>query len=213
MKEANFHKSELMRVALVALVALVSPALGDPGQGDSKVSAAPSPSQYAVINQIGEAGKQVRWLEDKLLARQRATDPFGIAIRGKFKGLLVQQHANTPAQAVKPANPLLTLEKAILQLPIGAVNVANREALIGNRSVHEGDLLVLELSGRQFVVWIESIDRRGVQFCDINLQNHALRSFRFGPTELPQNSEPNQPLQNSATKQSNVRDFLKTDGN
>ena len=97
---------------------------------------------------------------------------------------------------------VLTLEKAVQQLPIGAVNIADREALIGSRPVHEGDLLVLELSGHQFVVWIQSIDQRGVQFCDINLQQHALKPFRFGPNELPGDS---------TGRQTDVRDFLKQD--
>ena len=97
-----------------------------------------------------------------------------------------------------------TLEKAVQQLSIGGVDIAGREALIGFRSVHEGDLMVLELGGRQFAVWVQSIDQRGVQFCDINLQQHATKKFRFGPSELPDDF---------AGQQTNVRDFLKQDGN
>jgi len=196
-------------IGLLALVTLATTASGDLAQDNGKISPAPSTSPYAVINHIGEADQQVTWHEDKLLARRRTIDPFGVAIRGKFKGLPpVEQHTpatpNVPAQAAKPATTELTLEKAVLQLPVGAVNIADREALIGFRSVHEGDLLVLQLSGHRFVVWVESIDRRGVQFCDINLQHHALKPFRFGPAELPQKL---------ATGQTDVRDFLNQNGN
>jgi hypothetical protein len=41
-----------------------------------------------------------------------------------------------------------------------------------------------------------------VQFCDINLQQHALKPFRFGPNELPGDF---------ARGQVDVRDFLKQD--
>lgn len=213
MIERIFYKVGLGQIAFVALATLAISASGDPGQSNSKASPAASPSSYFIVSHIGEADQQVPLQEDKLLARSRSIDPFGIEIRGKFKGLLVEKHpANSLTEAIKLA-PELTLEKAIQQLPVGAVNVGNREALIGVRSVHEGDLLVLELSGHRFVVWVESIDRRGVQFCDITLRNHALKPFHFGPTELPQNSAPTQAVQNSGTRQSNVRDFLKTDGN
>ena len=138
-------------------------------------------------------------------------DPFGLAIGGKFKGLppIAEHPAANPVKTNEPAKvPVAvdapTLEKAVQQLPIGGVNVDGREALIGFRSVHEGDLLVLELGGRQFPVWVQSIDQRGVQFCDINLQQHAMKSFRFGPNELPDDF---------AGRQTNVRDFLKENGN
>jgi hypothetical protein len=199
-----------MRIALLALLTLATSVSGDPAPDPSRTSPAPPPSAnpYAIVNHIGEADQQVTLREDKLLAHRRTIDPFGIAIRGKFKGLPpVEQHpaaTNLTAQAVKAVTNELTLEKAIQQLPVGALNIIDREALIGVQSIREGDLLLLELSGHRFVVWVESIDRRGVQFCDINLQHHALKPFRFGPTQLPQAS---------ATGQSDVRDFLKQDGN
>jgi hypothetical protein len=201
-----FHGLEL--IALLALFLFAKSVSADPGQDSNKISPAPSSSPYAIVNHIGEADQQVTLREDKLLAHRRTIDPFGLAIRGKFKGLPpVEQHpaaTNLPVQAVKAVTNELTLEKAIQQLPVGAVNITDREALIGFQSIREGDLLVLELSGHRFVVWVESIDRRGVQFCDINLQHHALKPFRFGPTQLPQAS---------ATGRSDIRDFLKEDAN
>ena len=201
-----------LRNGLFAMLALATSTRGDSVKDNGAPSSAPSLGTYSIVNRIGEADQQTTFHEDKLLAHRRTMDPFGIAIRGKFKGLPpappVEQHkpaaTNAPAQAVKAVTPGLTLENAIQQLSLGGVNIANHEALIGFRSVHEGDLLVLELSGQQFVVWVESIDRRGVQFCDIDLQHHTLKRFHFGPTELPQSS---------ATAQTDVRDFLKQDGN
>jgi hypothetical protein len=198
---------------MVVMLASATLALGDPGQVDGKASVKPvsMPSPYIIVSHIGEADQQISLKDGKLLTHRRATDPFGLAIGGKFKGLpLVVEHpaanpvkTNEPVQVPVASNEL-TLEKAVQQLRIGGVNVAGREALIGFRSVHEGDLLVLELGGRQFAVWVQSIDQRGVQFCDINLQHHATKRFRFGPSELPDDI---------AGQQTNVSDFLKEDGN
>jgi hypothetical protein len=208
--ERVFHRLGLTLIGTFIMLASATLASGDPVQGDGKTSPVPKASPYAVVNHVGEADQQVTLKDGKLLAHRRNADPFGVAIRGKFKGLPpVTEHplaVNSPAQPnTSPvATNVLTLEKAIQQLPIGAVNVADREALIGSRPVHEGDLLVLELSGHQFVVWVQSIDQRGVQFCDINLQQHALKQFRFGPKELPDDL---------AGRRTDVRDFLKQDGN
>jgi hypothetical protein len=209
MMERVYHRLALIVIGLLTMLAPARLALGDPGQSEGKTSPVPKASPYAVVNHVGEADQQVTLKDGKLLAHRRTADPFGLAIRGKFKGLPpVAEHPSTVSSAAQPnASPVvnvLTLEKAVQQLPIGAVNVADREALIGSRSVHEGDLLVLELSGHQFVVWVQSIDQRGVQFCDINLQQHALKPFRFGPNELPDDL---------AGRRTDVRDFLKQDGN
>jgi hypothetical protein len=192
---------------LIVLLALSVPAmsgLADPAQTDVKkpVAAAGSPSPYAVINHLDDADQQVSVKDGKLLTHRHKTDPFGIAINGKFKGLpaIVDHPANNqPAVAPDAA----TFEKAVQQLTIGGVDVAGREALIGFRSVHEGDLVVLELGGRQFAAWVQSIDQRGVQFCDVYLQRRATKTFRFGPSELPDSF---------ADQQTTVGDFLKQDG-
>jgi hypothetical protein len=215
MIKSIFHKLALTLVGTFAMLAPATLALGDPAQGDGKapVTSVPATTSYMVVNHIGEADQQISLEDSKLLAHRRATDPFGVAMSGKFRGIpLVAEHptaAPSPSsQATKPMQVLTapdepTLEQAVQQLSIGAVNVADREALIGLRSVHEGDLLVLELSGRQFVVWVQSIDRRGVRFCDITLQRQTLKPFRFGPSELPGDS---------AGGQTAIRDFLRQDG-
>ena len=202
------HRPILTLISTVITFALAKLALGDPVQGDGKTSPVPAVNPYAVVNHIGEADQQDTLKDGKLLTHRRTADPFGIAIRGKFKGLPpVAEHPSAVSSSAQPTTSpvvtnVLTLEKAVQQLSIGAVNIADREALIGSRPVHEGDLLVLELSGHQFVVWVQSIDQRGVQFCDINLQQHALKPFRFGPNELPGDS---------TGRQTDVRDFLKQD--
>jgi hypothetical protein len=209
-----------MLIGLLAMLAPATLALGDPGQSDGRtpVTPVPAPSPYTVVNHVGEPEHQISLLDGTLLVHRRTADPFGVLIRGPFKGLPpVAEHPvatpippSQPKQGNQPIQPVQvpvgtnepTLEKAVQQLSIGGVNIAGREALIGSRSVHEGDLLVLELSGHQFVVWVQSIDRRGVQFCDVNLQRQTLRPFRFGPNELPGDS---------AGRQADVRDFLKQD--
>src|SRR5258707_694771 len=208
--ERVLHRLWLGLIGTFTMLALATSASGDPVQGDGKTSPVPVANPYAVVNHVGEADQQVTLKDGQLLAHRRTADPFGVAIRGKFKGLPpVAEHPSAVNSSAQPnASPVavnvLTLEKAVQQLPIGAVNIADREALIGSRPVHEGDLLVLELTGHQFVVWVQSIDQRGLQFCDINLQQHALKPFRFGPNELPDDL---------AGRRTDVRDFLKQDGN
>ena len=65
---------------------------------------------------------------------------------------------------------------------------AAHEILIGSRSIREGDLMVLESGGRQFVVWVQTVGVRGVLFCDIDMQKHILKPFGSGPKELPGDS-------------------------
>jgi hypothetical protein len=206
--KANFHRLALTSIIALGLAWAPGSVSADPAQDASNQGkAAPAPERYGVVNHIGDAEQQVSLDDGKLLAHRRATDSFGIAIRGKFKGLPpVAEHPATPSQPNQPVQaPAVasgpTLEQAIEQLPIGGVNIGSREVLIGPRVVHEGDLLVLELSGQQFVVWVQSVDRRGVQFCDVNLQRHTLKPFRFGPDELSP----------SAGAQLNVRNFLNQD--
>jgi hypothetical protein len=197
-------------MSILAMLWPAVAALGETGPNDSKkaITAGGGQSSYTIINQIGEADEQISLEDGKLLAHRRGFDPFGVASDGKFKNLpRIAEHPAAPSQPNQPVQaPVVptgpTLEQAIEQLPIGGVNIASREVLIGPRSVHEGDLLILELSGQQFVVWIQSIDRRGVQFCDVTLQRHKLKPFRFRPDELPGNL---------AAAQLDVRSFLKED--
>jgi hypothetical protein len=213
MSGTTIQRVVLSTGGMFVVLASATLAFGDPGQVDSKVSVKPvsTLSPYLIVNHIDEADQQISVRDGKLLTHRRSTDPFGLEMGGKFKGLpaVVEHPAANPVKTNEPVQvPVvsneLTLEKAVQQLPIGGVNVDGHEALIGFRSVHEGDLLVLELGGRQFAVWVQSIDQRGVQFCDINLQQHATKRFRFGPSELPDDF---------AGQQTNVSDFLKQDGN
>jgi len=201
----NLHRFALTSITVLGMAWAPGSVSADPAQdAGAQGKAVPVPERYGVVNHIGDEQQQVSLDDGRLLARRRTTDSFGVAIRGKFKGLPpVAEHPAAPRQPNQPVQaPVVasgpTLEQAIEQLPIGGVNIGSREVLIGPRSVHEGDLLVLELSGQQFVVWVQSVDRRGVQFCDVTLQQHTLKPFRFGPDELPA----------SAGAQLSVRNFL-----
>jgi len=189
-----------------SFLGIVTRTLGGPAQDQLRTVAAPTPTPYSVVNRIGETLEQIAPGENKLLVHSRVTDPFGIPIRDKFKGLppaaTPSPTASSPVIKNSAQLDVLTLEKTIQRLRIGGIDISEREALIGPRSVHEGDLLVLELSGHRFPVWVETIDRRGVQFCDINLQKHLLKPFRFGPTGLPGEA---------AKSEEDIRDFLKQD--
>jgi hypothetical protein len=197
---------------LFAMLLLPIVTLADSAQDSSPSDVNPRQTPYSIVNHIGEPEQQISFGDGKLLTHRRTTDPFGMVIRGPFKGLPpVAEHPVSPvSQPDHPTQPVQTpvanngptFAEAVQQLPVGGVNLSTRELLIGSQRVREGDLLVLELSGRQFVVWVQSVDRRGVQFCDVNLQQHTLKLFRFGPTDLPERF---------AGRQLDVRDFLKQD--
>jgi hypothetical protein len=207
--KVNLHRLALTSIAVLGMVWAPGSVSAEPAQdAGAQGKAAPVPERYGVVNHIGDVQQQVSLDDSKLLTHRRTTDSFGVAIRGKFKGFpAVAEHPAAPSQPNQPVQaPVVasgpTFEQAIEQLPIGGVNIGSREVLIGPRSVREGDLLVLELSGQQFVVWIQSVDRRGVQFCDVTLQRHKLKPFRFGPDELPGDF---------AGAQLDVRNFLNQD--
>ena len=158
----------------------ISPAFAGPApapaSGASRVPAAPSP--FLNVGRLGEWAAQAALREGHLLSHLRGIDPFGITIRGPYKGLPVAEH---PAEKPNPLNlaaaaaKYLHSKKPYKLYRSGGVNARGREILVGSRSIHEGDLLVLESGGSHFVVWVQSVEERGVLFCDIDLQKHILR--------------------------------------
>jgi hypothetical protein len=185
---------------LALFAALLSPlsAFADPMTDDPAPNVGKSVGAFVTVNRLGESDREAALRDGKLLSHHRTADPFGIAVRGPFKGLppVVEQPPAAPAQlAATPAPPPLsqvaaavnvpTLEKAIQELVIGAVNLGSHQILIGSRSINEGDLLVLQSGGVQFVVWVQSVGVSGVLFCDTDLQKHILKPLGFGPKELP----------------------------
>ena len=191
-----------------AVLISLPPALADPAPGTSNVSpsGASARSAFPTVDHLGEWDQLAALRDGQLLSHPRTKDPFGIAIRGPFKGLPppLEHPAATPTQPdaasqVAEAFNQPTLEKAVQELSIGGVNLGGREILIGSRSIREGDLLVLESGGRRFVVWVQKVDVLGVLFCDVDLQKHILKPIGSGPTGLPEDS---------AAKISNIRNFL-----
>jgi hypothetical protein len=189
------------------LLILLLPAFADPAAGGANVSAsgASGPSVFMTVSRLGESEQQAAARDGQLTSHRRATDPFGITIRGAFTGLppVAERPSPTPAQPsavnqkvaaavnvpkLEQAVHVPTLEQAVQELAIGAVNVDSHEILIGSRSIREGDLLVLESEGRQFVVWLQTVGVRGVLFCDTDLQKHIWKQLGSGPKELPEDS-------------------------
>jgi len=189
------------------LLLLLLPAFADPAAGGANVlaSGASAPSVFAAVSRLGESEQQAAARDGQLMSHRRATDPFGITIRGSFTGPppVAERPSPTPAQPsavnqkvaaavnvpkLEQAVHVPTLEQAVQELAIGAVNVGSHEILIGSRSIREGDLLVLESEGRQFVVWLQTVGVRGVLFCDTDLQKHILKPLGSGPKELREDS-------------------------
>jgi len=185
--------SALVRGISMLLMFLL-PAFADPVPGVSNGSAADNSAAgvFVTVNHLGESDQQAALREGQLLSHRRTTDPFGNSIRGPYKALppVVEHPTAAPGQpaAASPVVKESTIEKAVQDLEIGAVNVGAHEILIGSRSIREGDLLVLESDGRQFVVWVENVGVRGVLFCDIDMKKHLLKPFGSGPIELPGDS-------------------------
>jgi hypothetical protein len=177
------------------LLCSLLPAWADPAPGVSSVSTTgtPAPAVFVTVSHLGESEQQAALRQGQLLAHRRATDPFGNTIRGPYKALpqVAQIAVPTPGQeTTAPVVDVPTLERAVQELTIGAVDVSAHELLIGSRSVREGDLLVLESGGRQFVAWVQNVGVRGVLFCDINLKKHLLKTFASGPKGFPAGSVP-----------------------
>ncbi len=209
----------ISRLAGVLVVMLLLPAFADAAPGGTNVSGASAPSVFVTVTHLGESEQQAAARDGQLMSHRRATDPFGITIRGAFTGLppVAEHSPATPAQpsavnqkmaaavnvpTIEQAVHVPTLEQAVQELVIGAVNVGSHEILIGSRSIREGDLLVLESEGRQFVVWLQTVGVRGVLFCDIDLQKHILKPVGSGPKELPEDS---------VRGVSDIRNFLNKD--
>jgi hypothetical protein len=203
----------LARGTTMLLMSLL-PVFAGPAPGASRLPApsASAPSPFSNVIRLGEWAAQVAMRESHLLSHKRGVDPFGITIRGPYKGLppVVEHPAEQPNLAATAAK-VPTLEKAVQALPIGGVNVGQHEILIGSRSIHEGDLLVLESGGSRFVVWVQSVEERGVTFCDIDLQKHLLKPVGSAPKGLPVAAAPKELPGNPAYGIPDISHFLNKD--
>jgi hypothetical protein len=190
------------------------PVLADPAPGATPlpVSAASAPNPFANVLRLGDWATQVAMRESILLSHKRQVDPFGITIRGPYKGLPpVVEHSTEQSNPAAAAAKVPTLEKALQALPIGGVNIGQHEILIGSRPVFEGDLLVLESSGSRFVVWVQSVEERGVVFCDTDLQKHILKPVGSAPKGLPVAAAPKELPGNPAYGIPDIGHFLNKD--
>src|SRR5438105_284421 len=128
MSRAMIQRVVLRTGGMFAVLASATLAWGDPGQVDGKAAVKPvsSPSPYVIVNHIDQADQQISLRDGKLLTHRHATDPFGLAMGGKFKGLppVVEHPAISPTKPNEPVQvPVAanepTLEKAVQQLSIG----------------------------------------------------------------------------------------------
>jgi hypothetical protein len=177
-----------------------TPANGPARPGLGAAPASTSGAQLNVVDHLGDTDSALR--DRKLLTYHRVNDPFTVPVRGKFRGLppaIAPAKPATSAAVAQSGLPLPTLAMAVQALPIGAVDPNRREMLVGRHLVREGDLLVIELSGQRFVVWVQSIDLRGVQICDLGLKEHVIKAFRAGPMEL---------MGDTVVQPNNVQSFL-----
>jgi hypothetical protein len=199
----------VMASAFGLIPALAGPDVSPAPQPSGTPALAPKPLE--VIQSLGgKASAEAR--ESKLLSRQEpnqqpgAYDQFRVEIRGKFRGLppvkitlAPPQPKATPSAAVKPAPAATasatpnvnvpTWEKAVDGLSIGAVNPWARELLIGSQLVREGDLMIVQLEGKSFPVWVRRIGDGEVEFCDAGLQQNKVKRINTGPKELPDGKE------------------------
>jgi hypothetical protein len=55
--------------------------------------------------------------------------------------------------------------------------------------VREGDLMVVQLDGQSFPVWVRRVGDGEVEFCDAELRQNKLRTICTGPKDLPDGKE------------------------
>jgi hypothetical protein len=71
---------------IVFLVAILLPlsAFADPATSapDTKVAKVLSAGAFATVSRLGESDREAALRDEKLLSHHRATDPFGITVRG-----------------------------------------------------------------------------------------------------------------------------------
>ena len=97
--KVNLRRLALTSIAVLGMVWGSGSVSADSAQdAGAQGKAAPVPERYGVINQIGGVQQRVSLDDGKLLTHRRTTDSFGVAIRGKFKGLPpVAEHPAAPA--------------------------------------------------------------------------------------------------------------------
>lgn len=191
--------------------ALAAPEVSSAPQPSASLMPVLAPKPLDVIQSLGDKAR-AEAREGRLLSRQGpnqqpgAYDQFRVEIRGRFRGLppvkivlAPPQPKPIPGAAAKPgpgaaASPtpnanVPTWEKAVDGLSIGAINGWARELLIGPQLVREGDLMIVQLEGKSFPVWVRRVGDGEVEFCDAELRQNKLRTIHTGPKELPDGKE------------------------
>jgi hypothetical protein len=209
------RRSGISAVVITGAFGLI-PALAGPGVSPAPTpSATPdlAPKPLDVIRRLGDKA-WTEGREGKLLSRQGpnqqpgAYDQFRVEIRGSFRGLPPVKITLAPPQAkatpsgvaVKPSSGVAaasptpdpnapTWDKAVEGLSIGAVNGWAREFLIGSQLVREGDLMIVELGGKFFPVWVRRVGDGEVDFCDAELHPPKVKKIHMVPKELPDSKE------------------------
>src|SRR5260370_8847095 len=144
---ASPHSWLLGSLASWLLSMSLLPAFADAAPGGTNVSGASAPSVFVAVSRLGESEQQAAARDGQLMSHRRATDPFGITIRGAFTGIppVAEHSPATPAAQPAAVNQIAaavnaptlekavhvpTFEQAVQELAISAVNLGSPQILI-----------------------------------------------------------------------------------
>jgi hypothetical protein len=167
----NYRKPGVLIATIMSLAAVV--ARGEHSNALSEIIAktnilcgnAPTPTKPVATVSIEdsceiEIAAEVAALQAVSSIAIRTRDPFGLKMRGNFK---IPDVEFLPKETKKKAPPAeITFEDAVANIPLGGLNATERVALVGHRTLFEGDLLAWQWHGKAFQGWVSHIGASGL---------------------------------------------------
>lgn len=117
----------------------------------------------------------VERLAEKLSSRERNVDPFGVAPFPREDSAPVFED-----EGIRPAKRI-TLNQALQTLKLNAVNVGQKEFLIGGRSVFQGDVIELSYRDELFQALVVEVGATQITFRDLKRDESGVMPHNMIP--------------------------------
>lgn len=130
-----------------------------------------------------EIAAEVEALKAVSALTSRTRDPFGLKMRGNFKLPDVELLPKATKKKVQATE--ISFEDAVENIPLTGLNRAEKMALIGHRTVCEGDLLAWQWKGKAFQGWVSHIGPTGIVVEERGSDKSCLRRLN-SEADLPE---------------------------